>query len=302
MAKSVGLFPRIFCVGEVLTDVFPSRDQPGGALANVAFHLASSGGVVASLCSRVGDDERGRGLRDYLAEAGVDVSLVQVDPSTPSGLVKVQACKQGPAYEICFPSAWDFIEANDAVRAAVRNASIVVFGTLAQRYPVSRTSVRLLVDEARATGVLRFADLNLRDPFFDPEVVLWILRNADVVKLNTDELRVVSAMLGAHGDDNELFGGLVREFGIGRAVLTAGAIGAWIHENGILTHIPPHPAEVADVVGAGDAFAAMLICGLAKGSSLLDSAPRAARLASWIVSSTGATPSWTPELRRELGD
>lgn len=285
-----------------MTDVFPFHDRPGGALANVAFHLANSGGVVASLCSRVGDDERGRGLCDYLAEAGVDVLLVQVDPSTPSGVVKVQSCEHGPAYEICFPSAWDFIEANDAVRAAARNASVVVFGTLAQRDPVSRASVRLLVDEARATGVLRFADLNLRDPFFDSEVVLWSLRNADVVKLNTDELRVVSAMLGARGEVGELFGGLVREFDIGRAVLTAGAIGAWIHENGILTHIPAHPAEVVDAVGAGDAFAAMLICGLAKGCSLLDSAPRAARLASWVVSSTGATPSWTPELRRELGD
>jgi len=253
------------------------------------------------LCSRVGDDERGRGLCKHLAEAGVDVSLVQVDPSTPSGLVKVQSCEHGPAYEICSPAAWDFIEADDAVRAAARNSSIVVFGTLAQRHPVSRASVRLLVDEARASGVTRFADLNLRDPFFDSDVVLWSLRNADVVKLNTDELRVVSAMLGARGEMEELFGGLVREFGIGRAVLTAGAGGAWIHENGILTHIPPHPAEVVDAVGAGDAFAAMLLCGLAKRRSLLDSAPRAARLASWIVSSAGATPSWTPELRRELG-
>ena len=296
------MFPSVLCVGEVLTDVFLSRDRPGGALANVAFHLAKSGGVGASLCSRVGDDGRGRGVCDYLAEARVDVSLVQVDPSIPSGLVKVQSCEHGPAYEICFPSAWDFIEANDAARAAVRNASIVVFGTLAQRYPVSRASLRLLVDEARVAGVLRFADLNLRDPFFDSEVVLWSLRNADVAKLNANELRVVSAMLGAHGEVNELFSGLVREFGIGRAVLTDGAIGAWIHENGILTHIPPHPAEVVDVVGAGDAFAAMLICGLAKGRSLLESAPRAARLASWVISSVGATPSWTPGLRRELGD
>lgn len=290
------------CLGECLTDSYESGDRPGGSPANVAFHLANARGLTAKLCSRIGSDNRGRDLLIFFAQSGVDVSLVQVDPCAPSGMANVRPGSSGPEFELAPVSAWDFIEAGDAEFAAVRGAAGVVFGTLAQRHPVSRRAVRLLVDEAQEAEALRFADLNLRAPYYDPEIVLWTLRNADVVKINRGELRVVSGMLGASGTEDRLFVGLAREFEIPRAVLTAGAGGAWIFEKDTLTHIPAHPADLVDAVGAGDAFTAMLVRGLARGRSLVESAPQAAKLAAWVVSSTGATPGWTADLRLELGD
>ena len=238
----------------------------------------------------------------YFAQAGVDTTLVGTDRMHPTGAVGVRPGPHGPLYEIATPAAWDFIEAGQAACAAARNSDLVVFGTLAQRHPVSRGSVRALVAAARAGGARCFADLNLRAPFYDREIVVWTLRNADVVKLNADELRAVSYMLGARGEDLALFAGLVREFALARAVMTDGAAGAWIWEDRALVHAPACPTgAVADSVGAGDAFTAMLARGLARGFSLAESAPCAARLASLVVSSEGATPPWTPDLLGELG-
>ncbi len=258
--------------------------------------------MAAKLCSRVGPDDRGRYLCGYFAWSGVDVSLLQTDLSAPTGAVQVTDNAKGPGFEIAPHSAWDFIEARSAEIAAARGAACVVFGTLAQRHPVSRCSIRLLVNEARRAGAVRFADLNLRSPFYDSETVLWTLRSADVVKMNLDELRTVSGLLGARGEEARLFTGLLREFDIPCGVLTAGSDGAWIFENQKVTHIPAHPATLVDAVGAGDAFAAILLWGLAKGRSLVESAPRAARLAACVVSRIGATPAWNDDLRRSLDD
>lgn len=293
---------RIVAIGELLTDLLGcGAPVPGGATANVSFHVAQFG-CPSSLISCVGSDGAGDKLLAWAEVGGVDASMVQRCAVAPTGSVTVGGSLHEPDYDILYPVAWDFIEATDAAIESVRAARIIIFGTLAQRHPRSRGSIRLLVDSAAAAGALRFADLNLRAPHFDEEIVLWTLRHADVLKLNVDELGVVSGLLGARGCTEDLFAGLIREFAVPRGVLTAGKEGAWIHEKGVLMHIPAHPCEVVNAVGAGDAFTAMLLCGLAEGRSLLESAPRAARLAAWVVSSIGATPSWTPDLRRELGD
>lgn len=234
--------------------------------------------------------------------AGIGAATLQRDETHATGAVRVRVAVHGPLYDIAAPAAWDFIEANGTAMDLVRTAGAVVFGTLAQRHPVSRGSIRALVRAAREAGVPCLADLNLRPPHFDEEIILWTLRNTDVLKMNVEELRMVSEMLGARGSVENLFEGLVREFGVPRAVVTDGADGAWICENGTTTKVPAEKAESVDPVGAGDAFTAMIACGLAKGTSLAGSAPRAAHLSAWVVASRGAAPAWTPELRRTLGD
>lgn len=123
--------------------------------------------------------------------------MVQRCAVAPTGSVTVGGRMHKPVYDILYPVAWDFIEVTDAAIESVRAARVAVFGTLAQRHPLSRGSVRLLVDLAAEAGALRFADLNLRAPHFDNEIVLWTLRHADALKLSVDELGVVSRLLGA---------------------------------------------------------------------------------------------------------
>lgn len=286
----------VVCAGELLFDRWPDdSEQPGGAPANVAFH-ARALGARSALISRVGSDERGRRLKRWLELSAVDADLCQTDAEHPSGLVEVtHSADENPVYDIVFPAAWDFLEASDRALAAANLARAFVFGTLSQRHPVGRNAIRSLVQTVRSAGACVMADLNLRAPFFDPEIILWTLRHCDVLKLNRGELAEVSRVLGARGDEEDLFSGLLREFSIDRGVLTAGVDGAWIFEEGRLTHERAFSgAAVVDPVGAGDAFCAGLVVGLVHGQSLRESASRAARVAAFVVSQQGATPSLPP--------
>ncbi len=286
----------VVCAGELLVDCWPdSSEQPGGAPANVAFH-AHALGASSALISRVGSDESGAHLMRWLGRSGVDADCCQIDAEHPSGRVEVTFSPAGtPVYEIPTAAAWDFLEASDPALDAAKQARAFVFGTLSQRHPIGRRAIRALVQAACNGGACVMADLNLRSPYFDSEIVLWTIRHCDVLKLNREELAEVSEMLGARGDDEDLFSGLLREFGVARGVLTAGGDGARIFEEGKLTHEPAvSGAVVVDPVGAGDAFCAGLAVGLARGQTLRQSAPRAARAAAFVVSQQGATPSLPP--------
>ncbi|MFZ4483118.1 MAG: PfkB family carbohydrate kinase [Chthoniobacterales bacterium] len=286
----------VVCLGEILVDAHPGGcETPGGAPANVACHVATLG-CRAALVSRVGSDARGARLQAWLEQIGVDVSALTVDAAQPTGFVRVSISDRGPAYEIAAPAAWDFLRADAAARAAVCSAGVVVLGTLGQRHPVARAAIRQLVEEARGNGAHILADLNLRPPFFDQETILWSLRHANVLKLNTDELRTVSGLLGARGETLDLWTGLLREFGLCRSVLTDGAAGSWIFEDETLHHEPACPVEVADTVGAGDACTAVLATALANGLTLRHAAPWAAEVAAFVASQPGATPALPPQL------
>ncbi len=282
----------VVCAGEVLFDRWPDGTGfPGGAPANVAFHAAGLG-AETFLISRTGDDPAGRRLREWLRGAGVDTAHCPADPARPTGTVTVDPDSAGgPCYDIYGPAAWDFIAADAAALDLARRARVLVIGTLAQRHPVSRGAIRELAAVAGRGGARVLADLNLRAPFHDEEILLWTLRHCGVLKLNRDELAGISRLLGAAGDEKDLFSGLLREFAIPCGVLTAGADGAWIHEDGVLTHQPAVAVEAVDPVGAGDAFCAALAAGLDRGGTLREAAPEAARLAALVVSRRGAAPS-----------
>jgi len=289
------------CLGELLFDCWADgRELPGGAPANVAFHI-SAVGEGAALISRVGPDAAGGRLCEWLRTAGIDHEGCQRDSGVPTGRVEVLAGGAGgPAYRIANPAAWDFIEMTPVVSAALRKARVLVIGTLAQRHPRSRATIRALVQEARARGVTVLADLNLRAPFFDEEIILWTLRQSDVLKLNVAELQTVCGLLGARGAAEELFAGLLREFGVARGVLTCGADGAVFSEDGQIWHQPSVAVEVCDTTGCGDAFGAVLAVALARGVGWREAAPAAAEVAEFVATQTGATPRWPDDLRARV--
>lgn len=286
---------RVACLGEVLVDITPDGSEfPGGAPANVAFHAAAVG-CDARLISRVGHDERGCRLKQWLKGAKVDVGGLQEDGAHPTGVVNVRFVGAEPSYDIGTPAAWDFIDDTADARDSIEGARVAVFGTLVQRHPVSLRSVRSLVTAARNGGGLALADVNLRTPFYDDEIVLWTLRHCDVLKMNSDEIRIVSHIIGAGGEETDLFAGLLREYEIPRGVLTCGAGGAWIFEDGFRHREPAVAVTTADTVGAGDVFTSVLAAFLAHGRSLREAVPWCAEAAAFVCSCRGATPDLPPE-------
>src|SRR5262245_19714833 len=148
--------------GELLWDRFPADrggPQLGGAPANVAWHLAQAGGW-AQLVSRVGDDADGHRALARL-DGLVDISLVQVDPERATGEVTIELVGGEPRYTFHSGRAWERIACTSEVERALREAGVLIYGTLSQRTADGLAEWRRAVQAARA-GALKIYDANLR--------------------------------------------------------------------------------------------------------------------------------------------
>lgn len=282
--------------GEILWDLFPSGPQFGGAPANFACHAAALG-VEAHVFGAVGDDDLGRGAIAALRSHGVGTDYVAVDPNRPTGTVAVAADESGTArYEFAVDAAWDRMTWRDELDALAARTDAVCFGTLGQRDGRSRETIRRFVHAAPAE-CLRVFDVNLRPPFFDAAVVLESLELADVLKLNDDELPILATFLGISGDETELLSRIADRFQLRLVALTRGPHGAALFHEGRLHDRPGRRVEVADTVGAGDAFAAALTAGLLRRDDLDLVLERAVDVATFVCTRPGATPKLPDELR-----
>lgn len=285
----------IVCLGELLWDSLPLGLFLGGAPFNVACHLHTLGSEVA-VVSRVGDDVLGREALRRLNVRGVSAELVQVDENLPTGFVEVTLDTAGvPEYVIVEPAAWDAIVATPPAAAAMKAASAVVFGTLAQRSTASRESIRELL---QVPGV-KVLDLNLRPPFDEPEVIEWSLEAADVVKLSEEELHHLESLLDLPAGPGQALEVLASRFALKAACVTRGARGALLWQEGEVFEHGGYHVEVQDTVGAGDAFLAALLVGLLHGEKGERLLRYANHLGAYVASQFGGTPEYQVD---DLGD
>jgi len=273
---------RALAFGETLIDEFPDRRVVAGAPLHVAAHLAALG-WAASIVGRVGDDPDGVWVRRIAGDLGVDGSLLQIDSSLPTGTVQISLDPQGaPAFTISRPAAWDAIAPPEAGAA-----DVVYFGTLAQRHPRSRRALRGLLDSTAAA--LKVADVNLRPPDIDPMVIAATVSDANLLKLSDEELVPVTAALGLAPRIEAIL-----EAGPEWVCVTAGDRGATLaRRGGEIWAVEVDPVDVVDTVGAGDAFCAGLIDGIARrreGAAVLQAATA---LAGETVRRRGGLPPGT---------
>lgn len=278
----------ILCVGEVLWDALPEGLFLGGAPFNVAGHLHALG-EEAALVSRVGDDRLGREALRRMQARGMTTDLVQVDTALETGFVRVALDDEGDAaYAIEQPAAWDALALPDVLAQRAAQAEAIVFGSLAQRQETARRTVRRL----GATDALKAYDVNLRPPHTPPHVVEASLHDADVVKMNEEELARVGQELGLPDTPREAAEALARRFG-GRSVcVTRGAQGSALWRDGTWTEHPGYSVAVQDTVGAGDAFLAALLAGLLAGWASERMLDAANRLGAFVASRSGAVPAY----------
>ncbi len=250
--------PAIF--GEVLFDIFPDGNQVlGGAPFNVAWHLQGFG-AQPLMISAVGDDELGRDIHDRMRSWGMNTSGIQVDKKHPTGVVRVSMNQGDPSYEVVRDSAWDFIQAGPALDAIKsQQVSILYHGSLAAR---SNTSSQTLTSTRKTTDAPVFIDINLRPPYWHRDLINNLLSGASWIKLNQSELELLS---NNTSDPSRSGINLLNEHGAEWVITTKGAEGAEITSGlfGTLRKEPPPVKGLVDTVGAGDAFSAVVICGLA---------------------------------------
>jgi fructokinase len=271
----------ILVLGEALVDEFHDGAVAGGAPFNVARSLAALA-VPVRFASRVGsNDAAGRLVLESAARFDLAVDGMQRDETRATGRVSVHEEEGGShRFEIHADAAWDHIEA-----PSLHDTGLVYFGSLAQRHPVSRGAIRATVKQARGP---RFLDLNLRPGTDTPELAAESLMLADWVKLNEDELDCLLAWF------EPTLPALMARFALQRLVVTRGAAGCALHgEHGLLLAADagvPQP-DFVDSVGAGDAFTALLLAGLALRRDLGATLALANRYAAMICGVRGPLPA-----------
>lgn len=277
---------NIVCFGEVLWDLLPSGKIAGGAPMNVAVH-ASQLGLNAIMISAVGNDELGEGITSFLLSRGLSTENIQKN-EYQTGIVEVTLDAKGsPSYSIIEPVAWDFIRLTDAAKSTIQVADALVFGSLALRNEISKlTLLQLQIDSK-----LKILDLNLRKPFYSPKLTDELLRVADIVKVNDEELEMICTWFGSFGNqiDNASF--LKARFKLKGILVTRGANGAFfIDENNKLSEHQGFNVIVNDTIGSGDSFLAAFITKWLSGETPGEALKYACAVGAFVATQKGATP------------
>jgi len=277
-------------LGELLWDIFETGKELGGAPANFAYMTSLLGdeGIVAS---RVGRDRLGNAAARRLARLGLSQASLQIDTAHPTGTANLSIGADGqPQFQIVEGVAWDHFEWTPNWQKLAVRASAVCFGTLAQRSAESRATIRLFL-EALQPKALKVFDVNLRQKFFSADILRASAEIADILKVNQEELPRVAETLGRKASAKEdPAKWLLRNFELQLVCVTEGMNGSLLVTPGGTHKHPGFPAEVADTVGAGDAFTAALVHHYLRGASLGVMNAAANRMGSWVASKVGATP------------
>ncbi len=283
----------IIGLGEILWDIFPNGKKIGGAPANFAYHISSldHNGIIVS---RVGDDELGEEIVENLKNKKLINKYIQRDKVHPTGTVEVILDKNNqPDYIIKEYIAWDFIEWQDSFKNILNITDAICFSSLVQRNNVSRNTVMKVLKKARKDTELIF-DINLRQDYYNRNVIEESLKLATILKLNNFELEVVKKLFGIDNkySQKKSCNILLKKYNLKLLCLTKGEEGSMLmNEDGIYNG-EIFPYKVIDRVGAGDAFTAAAAIKFLEGSSLEEISYSANRLASWVTSKNGGMPAY----------
>ena len=273
-------------IGEILWDMLPSGKALGGAPANFAYHAARLGEEGWAV-SAVGDDALGREILDIVADKRLNNIIATSDKAT--GTVEVELDDKGvPSYNIMEDVAWDNIPFTAEMEALAKRADAVCFGSLVQRMNSRQTVLRFL--RAMRPDALKVFDINLRQHYYSREVIEESLRLADILKINDDEIGILSGMLSLGEDATAACRALIARYDLDLVILTKGPEGSEVITANQVIPQGTDDVEIVDTVGAGDSFTAAFVVSYLRGDTLAQAQRLASETASYVCSRKGAMP------------
>jgi len=278
-------------VGEILWDVFSDTTRLGGAALNFAAHLKRLG-HDPRIVSAIGTDVLGQAAGAAITSLGLDTTFLQTTGRFGTGTASVRL---GPGDHTSFvidrPAAYDAVEITEAIlRQVVEWAPTwCYYGTLFPSSSCNRQLLQQLLDALPRAR--RFYDVNLRPGFDSPELVSDLLRASHVVKLNERELAEVHRPLELPADPEAFCRAGSARYGWRAACVTLGARGCALLAGDDFVGAPGIPVTVVDTVGAGDAFAAGFVHGLASEWPAATIADFANRAGAAVAAVRGAIPA-----------
>lgn len=288
---------KVIGIGETVWDVFSSGKRLGGAPVNFAF-FAKEFGAEAYPVSAVGNDPLGDETLEALKATGLNLDYIQRNDKPTSRVLVTMDGAGIPQYEIVEGVAWDAIACDDRTLGLFRDADVVCWGTLAQRNPHSRESIMNMIAAAPAS-CLKVYDINLRQNYYNRDLIEGALKSADVLKLNEDELPLVVGMFSFDGDVATVIAELVRRFSLKNVIFTQGSACSEVYGvEGLLSHLLTPKVNVVDTVGAGDSFTSTYVMARLNGMSVDKAHALAVDVAAFVCSQSGAINPLPEKLRR----
>lgn len=275
-------------LGEVLWDMLPEGRKIGGAPVNFAYH-AGQFGIDTMAVSAIGNDKLGE---DTIAEMN-GKHLNHIFPSVPypTGSVQVSLDEKGvPAYDIKENVAWDNIPFTNEIESVARSCRAVCFGSLAQRNAVSRNTIRKFI-ESTPSGCIRIFDINLRQNFYTSNVIRDSLEHCNILKINDEEIMLVSRMFNYDSSNIEnVCRTIMEDFSLEMVILTCGTKGSYIFTKGGVSFMPTPKVNVADTVGAGDSFTGSFCAAILRGLPVAEAHKKAVEVSAYVCTQNGAMP------------
>lgn len=272
----------------MLWDIFPKGKIAGGAPMNVALHLQHLG-LDVSMISRLGSDRLGKKLLKFIKNYHLNQDLIQLDTDLPTGTVLVNdSDPENIKYEIVRPAAWDNIQWTEETALQVKRADAFVFGSLAAREQSSREALFKYL----SLDTLKILDINLRQPYYSPELLELLLLKCDILKINEEELTILANYYNLPDKLALALGKLTELFDIQMICVTLGANGALLFADDEIISHPGYPIRVVDTVGSGDAFLAGFICKYLEKQSPEHILDYACALGALVATLAGGTPKY----------
>ena len=287
-------------MGEALFDCLPEGKKIGGAPANFAYHV-SQFGFNSCVVSAVGNDEDGDEILRIFNQRGLNTLIERVP--FPTGTVQVTLDEKGvPSYEIKKGVAWDNIPFTSELKELAHNARAVCFGSLAQRNAVSHDTIVKFLDEMpKDDDTLKIFDINLRQSFYTPELLEESMGHCNILKINDEELELVSRMFDfssiSQADKCWL---LLAKYGLKMLILTCGVDGSYVFTPGKMSFQPTPRVAVADTVGAGDSFTGAFTAAILAGKPVEEAHKLAVEVSAFVCTQSGAMPVLPEELKKQL--
>ena len=283
-------------MGEALWDILPEGKKIGGAPANFAYHV-SQFGLPSCVVSAVGDDALGNEIHENFTSKGLNYIIDKVP--YPTGTVQVEMHQAVvPYYDLKENVAWDNIPFTHALETLAKKTKAICFGSLAQRNVVSRETINRFLDTMQNNddSIVVF-DVNLRQGFYNKEILCNSMKRCNILKINDEELVTISRMFGYPGIDlQDKCWILLGKYNLKMLILTCGINGSYVFTPGNVSFQPTPMVEVADTVGAGDSFTAAFISSIIKGRSVAEAHSLAVRTSAFVCTKKGAMPTLPAEL------
>ena len=160
------------------------------------------------------------------------------------------------------------------------------------RDSVSKESLIALLKKARS----KVFDVNLRAPHYTQSLLEELMQITDFIKFNDEELVEISTAMGC--DEKTLeqrLNFIAKQTNTKQICVTRGGDGALLLLNNQLYDQKGFAIKVADTVGAGDSFLAVLLEGLLTGKHPEAALENACAMGAMVASSAGANPKITPK-------